>query len=79
MLAGYDWIHLVCVVTSTFMVAKNSAEHHYHEVSGKKDVPSKKAVFVSFLYYILTIPARKVEMHILVSTGNENYCNVANS
>ena len=61
------------------MVAKNSAEHHYHEVSGKKDVPSKKAVFVSFLYYILTIPARKVEMHILVSTGNENYCNVANS
>ena len=48
------------MVTSTLMVAKNSAEHHYHEISGKKKIPSTRDVSVSFMYYLSTVPARKV-------------------
>ena len=69
MIAGYDWIHVACVVTSILMVAKNSAEHHYHEVSGKKKIPSTKEVLVSFLYYIFNVPARRVEMHRFVNNS----------
>ena len=70
MIAGYDWIHVACVVTSILMVAKNSAEHHYHEVSGKTKIPSTKEVLVSFLYYLLTVPARKVKMHRFVKRSS---------
>ena len=51
------------------MVAKNSAEHHYHEVSGKSKIPTTKDVFVSFGYYLFAVFARKVMMHKF-----ENYC-----
>ena len=55
------------------MVAKNSAEHHYHEVSGKSKIPTTKDVFVSFGYYLFAVFARKVMMHRF-----ENHCLIQN-
>ena len=62
-ITGHDWIHMACAVTSTMMLAKSCAEHHYHEVSGKKKIPTTGDVLISFFYYFLHVPGRKVAMH----------------
>lgn len=62
---GHDWIHMACAITSTMMLAKSCAEHHYHEVSGKKKIPTTGEVLISFLYYFLLVPGRLITYAII--------------
>jgi hypothetical protein len=52
------WIQLISILTGLLMLAKSCAEHHYHEVSGKTEIPGIKDIMVSISYYLIHVVSR---------------------
>ena len=53
-----NWLQMACIILGVLTLSKSCAEHHYHEVSAKEEIPGVAHIIVSFFYYCAHVIVR---------------------